>query len=56
MRKKLFQQKYIKCEVSHTGNCGNVNLWFFSVNYAMICSFAISKTVNLMVFYSKITL
>jgi len=35
---------------------GFVGLWvFFSVNYT-ICSFSLSKTVHLMVFYSKNTL
>jgi len=33
---------------------GNVNLRFFTVNYTMSSSFSLSKTVNLMVFYSKI--
>jgi len=33
---------------SVTGNCGNVNLRFFTVNYT-ICSFSHPKTVNLMV-------
>jgi len=28
---------------------------FFTVNYTMSCSFSLSKTVNVMVFYSKIT-
>jgi len=41
---------------SVTGNYGNVNLQFFTVNYTKSCSFSISKTVNLTVFYSKITL
>jgi len=48
MRKQLFQQNTlnVKC---HTGNCGNVNLWY----YTMSCSFLLSKTA---LFYSKITL
>jgi len=41
----------VKC---HTGNCGNVNSRFFTVNYAMICSFSLSNTLNLTVFYCKI--
>ena len=43
----------VKC---HAGNCGNANLRFFTVNYTMTCSFLLPKTVNLMVFYSKIAL
>jgi len=26
----------VKC---HRGNCGNINLYFFTVNYAMSCFF-----------------
>jgi len=40
----------------HTGNHGNVNLHFTTVNYTTTCSFSLPKPVNLMVFYSKITL
>jgi len=52
MKKQL---KYIKCEC-HTGNYGNVNLHFFTVNYTMTCYLSLPKTVNVTVFYSKITL
>jgi len=56
------QLKYIKCEVSrrelwesqftffhwkcHAGNCGKVNLHFFTVNYTMTSSFSLPKTVK----------
>jgi len=40
----------VKCQ---TGNCENVNLRFFTVNYKISCSFSLSKTLNLTVFYSK---
>jgi len=49
MRKQLFRQKYIKCEVSHR------ELWECQFTL-MSCSFSLSKTVNLMVFYCRITL
>jgi len=51
MKKRLFQQK------CHTGNYVGMSIYvFFTVNYTMSCSFSISKTVNLTVFYSKNTL
>jgi len=47
------QFKYVKCRA---GNSGNVNLHFFTVNHTMTCSYSLPRTVNLTVFYSKITL
>jgi len=51
MRNQLFQQQQKKQNVKcRTGNCGNVNLRFLTVNYTI----SLSKTVHLTVFYSKI--
>jgi len=52
MNKYLFKKNTLnmKCQ---PGNCGNVNLHFFTVNYTMT---SLPKTANLTVFYSKITL
>jgi len=60
MRKTKKKQSYFNENISnvkcHAGNCGNVNLRFFTVNFTMNCYFSLPKTVNLTVFYHKITL
>jgi len=48
MKKKVISTKNTSNAKGHAGN-----FTFFSVNYTTSCSF--SKTVNLTVFYSKIT-
>ena len=60
MRKTKKKQSYFNENISnvkcHAGNCGNVNLRFFTVNFTMNCYFSLPKTVNLTVFYRKFTL
>jgi len=53
MRKQSYFNKNTSNAKCDAGNCGNVNLRFFTVN-TRSCSFSLSKTVNLTIFYSKI--
>jgi len=53
MRKQL---KYIQCEVSRRELWECQFTFFSEVNYTMTSSFSFPKTVNLSVFYCKITL
>ncbi len=52
IKKQLFKQNTFKCGESRR----DISLQFLTVNYTLICSFLLLKTVQLTAFYCKITL